>query len=232
MSILTTGLKYLKGVSKNTNISSNVTKTLKETPPNKMFCQEYWKEALDSRIVRNTNKTSVPNHGLLNGINHHFIHSPHPEHLDMPACNSDLTVRELIRETDWDFKSLKPTTQKMTTYRCVGEKPEFFAEYKQYQKARNVKKGDIITMREYAYATSDKSYAEVYLPNRRGIYYEIEIPENSRVSRTGIIGTNDEIVFPRSSQFECLDTKEVKDEINDYLMVKLRYIQPKEYWRA
>ena len=61
--------------------------------------------------------------------------------------------------------------------------------------------------------------------------YEIEVPKNSRVSRTGN-ETCDEIVFPRSSQFECIGTERIKDADKDYLHVKLRYIQPKEPWRT
>ena len=83
-------------------------------------------------------------------------------------------------------------------------------------------------MKEYAYATSDMSYAKCYLTNNKGILYEIEIPEQSQVSRTGL-GIKNEIVFPRSSKFECVDVKKVKDTDNDYLHVKLRYIKPKNY---
>ena len=86
-------------------------------------------------------------------------------------------------------------------------------------------------MKEYSYATSNKSYATGYLTNNRGIMYEIEVPKNSRVSRTGN-ETCDEIVFPRSSQFECIGTERIKDADKDYLHVKLRYIQPKEPWRT
>lgn len=215
----------------NTANTKQVTKSAKHFEKT-MFCQEYWAEAVADRVVRNTSRTSVDTHGLLNGINHHFIHPVNPKHLDMPAINSNLTVREMIRETDWQFKSLKPTAEKMYTYRCIGEKPEFFSEYKQYKKALDVKKGDVIIMREYAYATSDKGYASVYLPNNRGIRYEIEIPEGARVSRVGQIGSNDEIVFPRSSKFECLGTQKVKDADNDYTIIKLRYLLPEETWRA
>ena len=82
-------------------------------------------------------------------------------------------------------------------------------------------------MKEYAYATPDINYAKVYLPNNKGITYEIEIPKGARVSRT-----QKEVVFPRSSKFECVDTKRIKDENNDYLQVKLRYILPDESWRT
>lgn len=227
MKILQSAIKQVLKPANTTQVTKNA-KHFEKT----MFCQEYWAEAVADRVVRNTSKTSVDTHGLLNGINHHFINSANPKHMDMPAINSNLTVRDMIRETDWQFKSLKPTTEKMYTYRCIGEKPEFFAEYKQYKKALDVKKGDVIIMREYAYATSDKGYASVYMPNNKGIRYEIEIPEGARVSRVGQIGSNDEIVFPRSSRFECIGTQKVKDADNDYTIIKLRYLLPEETWRA
>lgn len=214
---------------------SKAGQTIKSNSPAKvpqdLFCNTYWKLAQEKYLIKTTNKTSVSTHGQLNGINHHFIHSPYPKDMDRKAVNSDLTVREMIRKTDYDFKTLKPTTKKLYVYRCIGEKPDFFPEFKQYQKALNTQKGDIITMREYAYATSDKNYASVYMGNNRGIRYEIEIPEGSRVSRIGQIGSSDEIVFPRSSKFECIGTQKVKDSDNDYIIIKLKYLKPEETWR-
>lgn len=122
--------------------------------------------------------------------------------------------------------------QKLNVYRCIGEKPDCFSEYPLYLKRLGVKKGDIIDMKEYAYATSDISYAKVYMPNNRGVLYEIEVPKGAKVSRTGIIGEQDEIVFPRSSKFECVDVKQVKDVNNDYLNVKLKYIVPEDVFNA
>ena len=80
-------------------------------------------------------------------------------------------------------------------------------------------------MREYAYATSDIEYARGYLTNDKGILYDIEIPVGARVSLKGY-GVNNEIVFPRSSKFECVGTQRVKSQEEDYLCVKLRYVIP------
>ena len=76
-------------------------------------------------------------------------------------------------------------------------------------------------MPEYAYATSDINYAKVYLPNDKGILYDIEIPSGSRISLTGY-GKNNEIVFPRASRFECIG----KEEANGTTIIKLKYVQP------
>lgn len=195
-----------------------------------LFCHEYWKACQEQRVIRQTNKESVSLHGDLNNINHHFINAPNPKNMNEIAVN-EMTPREMIRLTDMEFKELKPTEKTLNVFRCIGEKPDFFYEYKLYNKRLGVKKGDIIDMKEYPYATSNKNYATGYLTNNHGIVYEIEVPKGSRVSRTGN-ETCDEIVFPRSSKFECTGTEHIKDSDNDYLRVKLRYIQPNEPWRT
>lgn len=195
-----------------------------------LFCHEYWKACQEQRIIRQTNKESVSLHGHLNGINHHFINSPSPENMNKDFMGIG-TPREMISLTDIEFKNLKPTEKPLKVIRCIGEKPDFFSEYKLYKKRLDIKAGDIIDMKEYAYATSNKSYASGYLTNNRGIMYEIDVPKGSRVSRTGN-ETCGEVVFPRSSKFECTGTEQVKDTDNNYLIVKLRYIQPNEPWRS
>ena len=201
-------------------------KNLKEVHPQEMFCNQIWAKALEERVVRQSTRESVSLHGYLNGINHHFIHSPKPEAMDEFFSFTKQTPRDMIAQTDIEFKCLKPTSESMRVIRCIGEKPDFFTEYPLYLKRTQVKKGEIIDMKEYAYATPDVSYARVYLTNNRGILYDIEIPPGARVSRRG-----DEIVFPRSSRFECTGVKEVKDTENDYKHVNLRYILPTDYWR-
>lgn len=197
-------------------------------PTKPLFCEEYWKEAVQDRVVRQSERKSVSMHGLLNGINHHFINSPNPHHMDMKFMGVNKTPREMITETDWEFKSLAPLKEKLHTYRCIPQKPEFFAEYPKFQKSKAVKEGDTIIMREYAYATSDQSFAKCYLGDNGGIMYDITIGEGAKVSRRGILGTKDEIVFPRSSRFKCTKTENVETKDGSYLKVFLEYIIPKD----
>ena len=206
------------GITKNTN--------------KELFCHKYWTWAQKQGAVRQTKKESVSLHGYLNGINHHFINSPYPKTMDDKFIQTSMTPRQMISVTDFDFKKLKPITEKLNVFRCISKKPEFFSEYPLYQKRCAIKKGDIIDMKEYAYATSDINYSKGYLPDNKGIMYEIEIPKGARVSRTGLLGSSDEIVFPRSSKFECTDVKRIQDDKNDYLHVKLSYILPDETWRT
>ncbi len=221
-------LTAIKTSGRKQNILNN---TVKVSNQNDLFCHKYWDWAQKQGAVEKTGKEAVSLHGYLNGINHHFIHSPYPKAMDEKFFQTNMTPREMIIETDFDFKELKPTAEKLNVFRCIGQKPEFFSEYKLYQKRCAIKKGDIIDMKEYAYATSDINYAKGYLPDNKGIMYEIEIPKGARVSRKGLLGSNDEIVFPRSSKFECVNVKKVKDAENDYIHAKLRYILPDETWR-
>ena len=107
-------------------------------------------------------------------------------------------------------------------FRSIGEKPDFFSEYKLYKKRLDIKKGETIDMKEYAYATSDIDYARGYLTNNKGILYDIEIPKGSKVSVTGANTATNEVVFPRSSKFECVGKEHVKDANNDYVKIKLK----------
>ena len=202
--------------------SKKATKVSK--PEKELFCHQYWKKMADKGVVKETNNTSVSLHGYLHGINHHLIKSPYPEHMDSPFMQN-LTPRQMITKSDIEFKTLTPLQDNLTVYRCIGEKPEFFSEYKLYKQRLNIKPNDIIDMKEYAYAASNVEYARHFLPNNRGILYQIEIPKGAKISS---IGPNDsqEIVFPRSSKFQCIGTQNVQNENENYLNIKLKYILP------
>ena len=127
----------------------------------------------------------------------------------------------MIEITDKEFKVLPKLKEDLKVFRCVNEKPDFSDQYKRYAQSLKIKKGEIIRMPEYAYATSDIDYAKIYLPDNKGIIYDILIPKGARVSKTGY-GINNEIVFPRCSQFECVGT----EQQGEAFIVKLKYIKP------
>ena len=193
----------------------------------KLFCEEFWENKQQSALFKASNSESVSLHGYLNSINHHFHISPYPDKMDEVSVFTNMTPREMITKTDFEFKSLMPLGQDMKVFRGIGEKPDFFSTYKLYQKALNIKKGETIRMSEYAYATSDINYANGYLLDGRGIMYEIEIPKGAKVSRIGNIGVSDEIVFPRCSEFKCTAVSQIKDAENDFKLVKLKYLNKK-----
>ena len=187
------------------------------------FCQDFFQNTnIEAFTPRGT---SVEYHGYLNGINHHLTRGGNLEHLEQTFFGLDVSPKEIIRITDFEFKLLPKIKEPIIAYRCIGEKPEFFkADYARYVKSLSVKKGDIVTMPEYAYSTSDINYAKCYLPNDKGIIYEIEYPIGSRISIKGL-GTNNEITAPRCSRYECLDNSS-QDGITT---IRLRYIQPIDY---
>ncbi len=238
MSILKLGFRYAQRLIKlkkpaevSLQTASAAKNTLAATVSKKaepLFCEKYWAWAKENSLVRNGNKTSVDLHGELSSINHHFHISPYPEHMDIPVGRANLTPRQMITQTDLEFKGLKPTEKTVKAFRAVGEKPEFFSTYKLYKKATRVKPGDKFRMSEYSYFSSDINYANVYLTNKKGILYEIEFPEKSRISRIGTFGANDELVTPRASEFLCTNVERIKNADADYLLVKGKYIQPKE----
>ena len=183
---------------------------------NQLFCQEVWK---NFDLAAYTSKNGcVTHHGELNSINHFFLDG-RINGFKKPFFNN-LTPEDIMTLSDVEFKALPKTTKKITSYRCIGEKPEFCSSFKRYSNSLDTKKGDIVYMPEYAYSTTNINYAKNYLADGKGILYEIEIPEDARVS----IGS-DEIVFPRSSKFECLDTIK-KDGLT---IIKLKYILPFDY---
>lgn len=185
-----------------------------------LFCHDYWK-CVDLRdYVKISGRVTY--HEYLNGINHHLTSSVNPQHMTQIFNGTKLTPKEMIKLTDMEFKALPKTKDTITCYRCIGEKPEFFKQdYARYTNSLKVKEGDIIRMPEYAYATSDIDYANIYLNNNRGIMYIIEIPPESQISITGH-GINNEVVFPRSSLFKCTG-KEQKEGIQ---LIKLKYVKP------
>ncbi len=192
------------------------------------FCHKYWQQIKSEGMLRNTNQTSVKLHGYLNGINHHLVTGASSKNMDKEFMSLGLTPRDMITLTDIEFKNLKPTTETIHAFRSIGEKQDFFSEYKLYKNRLGIKKGEIIDMKEYAYATSDLNYAKGYLTNNKGILYDIEIPKGARVSITGENTATNEIVFPRSSKFECIGKEHVRNADNDYVIAKLRYILPPE----
>ncbi len=188
----------------------NTIKPLLEAAP---FCQRVWQKIDLSRYVRKCGY--VTHHKDLNGINHYFLGAP-SNGFKIPFKNG-ITPQDMMVLTDVEFKALPKTTEKIISYRCIGEKPEFLESYKRYSKSLNVKEGDKVYMPEYAYSATNIKYAKGYLKDGKGILYEIEIPPGARVSRGA-----EEIVFPRSSRFECLEKKE-KDGLT---IIKLKYILP------
>lgn len=241
-----TGADKAAAQSTNKTAADGVHEVIKQTKNKPLFCHEYWADAQKEGLLRPLRSESVSLHWHLNGINHHLVSaSPYPKHMDMPfnVIDPKLTPREMITQTSFEFKRLKPIKEKLTAIRCIGEKPDWSSDYKAYQRLLAVKNGDTIRLNGYPYAAvaddaakMDSDFAAYYLTNNRGIKMIIDVDEGSRVSRLTHHYSNgkpvDEIVFDRCSSFRCTGTRDVKDGNMAYREISLRYIKPDEPWRT
>ena len=215
--------------SKRASVSKDVQTVIREylaknpqAQNKELFCHQVWK---NSKVIKTTHNTPyVKYHSDLNHISHHLRTGYNPDGLTEKIPELGVTPKEMVKISDGEFKILPKTNETIITYRGVFENfsPRF-------SKSLEVKKGDIVTMPEFAYTTSDKSWALRYAGKDsamegRGLLYTIEIPPESRVSIKGS-GTKNEIVFPRCSQFECIGT----EQQGNILVVKLKYIKPVDF---
>lgn len=203
------------------------------------FCHQYWAKMQKEGNLKPFPHKTVQDHPYFNSFNHLLVKGRVNYGFDAPAFaveDGSLMIKDIIRRADMQFRSLKPTEQPMTVYRCIGEKLPFFEQdVKLYNKLFNAQKGDIITMPEYAYAAGGTKYSDVYKGYEgRGVTLEIFVDKNARVSHSGNIvdGKLDnwgaECVFPRGSRLEVLDSKVLED---GSCYKKVKYILPDEPWR-
>ena len=183
----------------------------------KLFCQEYWERVLQG--AKALEGKAVKHHENLTHVNTSAILRTYPTWFNSKE------LREIIIQSDKEFKLLKPLEQDITVWRGVSE--PVISEQKRFMqsfdKAYNTKKGDVIFMSEYPYASNEKNYAELYSSyGSKGIFYEILVPKGAKVSKT------EAYVFPRYSKFECTGTEETKVQDRTTKLIKLKYLLPKE----
>lgn len=183
----------------------------------KLFCQQYWERVLNG--AKTLEETSVKHHENLTHVNTSAILRTYN------TWFSQKELRQIIIQSDKEFKLLKPLEKDITLWRGVSEPPmmEHKRFMKSFDKAYETKKGDVIFMSEYPYASDEKNYAELYSSyGYRGIFYEIKVPKGAKVSKTWAY------VLPRYSKFECTGTEEIKDKDRVTKLIKLKYLLPKE----
>ena len=195
-------------------------------PKNKeLFCEQYWKRVMKKTKPKAAYDTKVSTDFDLYSVNNFFM-DVNPEAKETLETNIDMPLSKFISVTDKEFKKLPPTKKDLVLWRGI-EEPSKDSKYRHalFERAYNCKKGDVITMPIYAYASNEirtaLSFAEVKA-NKKSIVYEIQVPQDSRVNKYGFYN------FPRCSRFECLDNKDIASDNGAYKQISLKYIQPKE----
>ena len=184
-----------------------------------LFCEEYWAR----QSAKNLFKTKKLNHLShlfdLDEANYFLLGcSEAGFYTNTQQVDNDisLNIREVILNSDKEFKILKPIGEKITLWRGING--DNFP--KRFQQSYDTKVGDTIYMQGYAYASISKSYAECFAKDNSGksILYEIEVPKEARLSR------KIHYCFPRYSKFECTEIEEQEQ----YKLIKLKYLPKNE----
>lgn len=184
--------------------------------PKTLLCEEYWLKKTNKPYKHNPQE-KVSTSFDLHEINFFLLNDSLFNTIStFDSSETTLGIQNMISLTDEEFKQLTPTKTPMTLWRGITPFKEFI---KRFEKSLQIKKGDIIHMPEYAYASYTKTCAKNYAQrlNKKGILFEITVPKNSKISR-GV-----HCIFPRASVFECTETIE-KDR---YKLIKLNYLPPK-----
>lgn len=181
-----------------------------------LFCQKYWKRVLSG----NTKTVSRLSHSSnLADINQYLVGGY------KPVLTKD--IRGTIATLDKEFKCYEKIGKKLVLWRGVNGVKVAKNPYMKslIEKCKALKKGDVLRMSEYAYATKDKEYALTYVHND-GILYEITVPKGSQIA------TGKYFNFPRSSMFLCTQNKIVKENDKKLHHIKLTYLHDKSYPKA
>ena len=176
-----------------------------------LFCQKYWKRFLSQNA---TPVESLSESFHIHDTNLYLIGGY------KPISGKNLT--SVIAMTDKEFKLYKPTDKKLTLWRGICGVEMYKHPYMKLlmAKCKKLKKGDILCMREYAYATDKKEQAQGIYTQNDGILYEITVPKGSRIADDW------NYIFPRYSKFLCTENTAVKEENENYRLIKLTYLQP------
>lgn len=136
---------------------------------------------------------------------------------------------------DLSFKLLEPCRKKCIMWRGVTNPsflyPDILEIANYFNKCKNIKPGQILYTKEFAYTSYDSNYAKSFISKLskdfENILFEIEIPKGAKFLNEGDIN-----ILQRCSKFLCRKTQRVKDGEKTFQHIQLtmlpRDIQPKE----
>ena len=176
-----------------------------------LFCKKYW-ERVFSKDCKTVDKLSQS--WDIREVNQYLIGGYKP----MGRKN----IAGIIAATDKDFKLYKPIEKELILWRGICGAEIYKHPYMEalIEKCKKLKKGDILRMREYAFASDDKTYAQDIYTQDDGILYEITVPKGARIADDW------NYIFPRESMFLCTQNELVKDKDKKYHLIKLTYLLP------
>lgn len=186
--------------------------------PQKHLCELYWQNMRNSGQVKD---------GIISAVRHHFNLTDVNKVLvgdcrDTSHLRKIYDIPKILRESDADFKCLKPTKRDMTLWRGVSRPLEDVPADGFFKESLYVKKGDTIRLPGYIYAAQEKETAELFshASTDTAVIYKINVPKGAHISESGYY------VFPRNSKFVCTDTRAVDDGTQSYQQITLDYIKP------
>ncbi len=211
-----------------------------EVPQKKGFCHEFWDSIVNEKAQCTLSNGEPVSLGTPTQVNYHYylhsfngmLNNNSPINFNRPlkpVCFNEAypTVADAISVSDYGFKTLTPLKENLTVYRCIPKRPPFFKQENAiFEKAINLKPGETIAMREYAYCTPDIKYSQQFL-NEEGLMYEISLPKGARISQGYFDGYRD-YILPRYSRFRCISNETLEDGTHK---IKLEYILPDDSWR-
>ena len=202
-------------------VSNNMIKPVSKNKP--LICEQYWQNILKKTSPVKEYKSRVSTNFDLHTANLCFMNGNALElYLE---TETGMTLRKFIAQTDKEFKQLTPTDKPLVLWRGISAPLKEQKRYPRFENSYNCKVGDRIFMPEYAFAAEDEKTALSYAlspSEQNGIIYKIIVPEGSRINE-GVYYN-----FPRFSIFECIKTKEITKDNQNYKLITLRYIQPEE----
>lgn len=182
-----------------------------------LLCQRYWK-----RILSNTKGEvdKLSKSFYIHEINQYLIGG----YIPMKKIES---VGSIIAATDKDFKCYKRTDKELTLWRGIDGAEIFQNPYMKMliEMCKKLKSGDILRMREYAFASDEQIYAENYTQDD-GILYEIIVPKGARIADDW------NYIFPRESLFLCTQNDLIKKNNKQFHHIKLTYLKNKSSFDA
>ena len=183
------------------------------------FCDLYWQRTRNAAQISQKEINHISHQWNLSNINCYLLGSK-----NAVLWNANYRdIPEIIRNTDTEFRYLRPTKEDLILWRGVAKPIDDIAYINDvFNKSMNLKKGDLIRLPGYIFADSNIKTAKEFgqISTNSAILYKINAPAGSRIYRSGCF------IFPRDSKFVCTDNITMSEKNKPYQLISLDYIKP------